>query len=284
MARKKDEFVPCGAQREGDPAPCANPVTADKRVGCSLHCSKPVKHRRDCPDECPIRTVHGDGFCANSPMKGRDQCRLHGGKALRGTASPLFTHGGFSKDLPTNLAADFDEWRSDAERQEMYNEMGVLYARLKQLMRSLKENDTPAVWAGLRCAVAAWKRARAAKDADGARAAIEQIEELIDKGFDDAPTWKEIHKTVELVTYVKGTQDKRDYRKAQVIRADQMMIVLARVVDIITTHVSDRHTLDAISRDIGLLVGAGRTALPAAVGLSAADEGYVDAELVEDAA
>jgi hypothetical protein len=284
VARKEVEYVACGAQREGDPAPCANPVTANKRTGCPLHCSKPVKHRRDCGEDCRIRTVHGDRFCANPPMEGRDQCRLHGGKALRGAASPLFTHGGFSKDLPTNLAADFEEWRSDAERQEMYNEMGVLYARLKQLMRSLKENDTPAVWAGLRRAVAAWKAARAARDADGARAAIEQIEELIEKGFDDAPVWKEIHKTVELAGYIKGVQDKRDYRKAQVIRADQMMIVLARVVDIITTHVSDRRTLDAISRDIGLLVGAGRPALPAAVGLSGADEEYVDAELVEDAA
>lgn len=283
MARKKDEFVPCSAQREGDPAPCTNPVTADKRVGCPLHCSKPVKHRRDCGEDCRIRTPHSDRFCANSPMVGREQCRLHGGKARRGMAHGMAKHGAYVvTDMPAQMAKDFLAAQSDPDLQNLNLEIKILRARLNGLLRKLQENEVSA--GALKPAVGAYKKAKDAKDADAARVAIEKIVEIVEEGGDSKPLEKELDKLIELTAFVKDAQSKQKYRIAKTITGDQMMLIMTRTLNIIQTNVTDKRTLDAIQRGVMELMMGRQRALPPAVGLSEADDDgdddAIDAELV----
>ncbi len=46
---------------------------------------------------CNARTRSG-GRCKNAPIYPAGRCRLHGGKSLRGLASPRYKHGKYSKD------------------------------------------------------------------------------------------------------------------------------------------------------------------------------------------
>lgn len=37
--------------------------------------------------------------CRNWSMRGPSRCRMHGGRSLRGLASPIFKHGRYSRDI-----------------------------------------------------------------------------------------------------------------------------------------------------------------------------------------
>jgi hypothetical protein len=47
---------------------------------------------------CGARTRAG-APCKNWSMRGRTRCRMHGGRSLRGIASPTFKHGRYSRDM-----------------------------------------------------------------------------------------------------------------------------------------------------------------------------------------
>ena len=49
-------------------------------------------------ETCNARTRSG-GLCQNAPIYPAGRCRMHGGKSLRGIASPRFKHGRYCKDL-----------------------------------------------------------------------------------------------------------------------------------------------------------------------------------------
>ena len=61
---------------------------------------------------CGARTRSG-GRCKNLAMHPAGRCRMHGGKSLRGLASPRYKHGKYSKDTLAKLtraaAAVLDE-------------------------------------------------------------------------------------------------------------------------------------------------------------------------------
>ncbi len=52
---------------------------------------------------CNARTRSG-GLCQNAPMYPAGRCRMHGGKSLRGIASPRFKHGRYCKDAYAQIA------------------------------------------------------------------------------------------------------------------------------------------------------------------------------------
>lgn len=45
---------------------------------------------------CGAKTRSGDP-CKNTPVNGSNRCRMHGGKSLKGTDSPRYVHGLYSK-------------------------------------------------------------------------------------------------------------------------------------------------------------------------------------------
>ena len=61
---------------------------------------------------CGAKTRSG-GRCKNLAMHPAGRCRMHGGKSLRGLASPRYKHGKYSKDTLAKLtraaAAVLDE-------------------------------------------------------------------------------------------------------------------------------------------------------------------------------
>ena len=52
---------------------------------------------------CGAKTRSG-GRCKNLAMHPAGRCRMHGGKSLRGLASPRYKHGKYSKDTLTKMA------------------------------------------------------------------------------------------------------------------------------------------------------------------------------------
>ena len=54
------------------------------------------------PVRCGAKNRNGNP-CQKWPLNGRTRCKNHGGKSLRGVASPSFKNGRYSKMLPRDL-------------------------------------------------------------------------------------------------------------------------------------------------------------------------------------
>ena len=63
-------------------------------------------HSEDEPAICGARTRSGEP-CKNAPIYPAGRCRMHGGKSLRGIASPRYKHGHYSKDVLAKLAGEY---------------------------------------------------------------------------------------------------------------------------------------------------------------------------------
>lgn len=55
--------------------------------------------------QCGAKTRSGEP-CKSPPVKGRERCRMHGGKSLSGVASPTFVHGQRSRYALTGALSE----------------------------------------------------------------------------------------------------------------------------------------------------------------------------------
>ena len=78
-------------------------MQADGMSPYRLHERAPVpKTTYVAPVRCGAKNRQGNP-CQKWPIKGRNRCRNHGGKSLRGVDSPSFKNGRYSKLLPRDL-------------------------------------------------------------------------------------------------------------------------------------------------------------------------------------
>ena len=98
---------------------------------------------------CGAKTRSGE-LCRNKPVSGSTRCRLHGGKSLKGTDSPLYKHGLYSKYAGESLKRvlhDLESFSSD-ELINTDNEIRLMQAliisadALKNDIPDLKDLDT----------------------------------------------------------------------------------------------------------------------------------------------
>lgn len=80
--------------------------------------------------------------CGNPPVTGREVCRMHGGATPRGTASPHYKHGLYSRYAAPALAARIAELREDEERLHDLREVLAVQGAL--LGEALAQGNLPA--------------------------------------------------------------------------------------------------------------------------------------------
>lgn len=81
------------------------------------------------PGKCgnPLRKKPGE-FCTEWPMRGREKCRIHGGKAPRGSAAPGAKHLRYSKFaafVPEALRERHERFMADPEAGELREEKAI---------------------------------------------------------------------------------------------------------------------------------------------------------------
>lgn len=168
--------------------------------------------------------------CKAWVIPGRDFCRIHGGKALRGIAHPGYGHiapgsgrlpGAGSRFIPLQLAADYRRAKSDPARLSLIHEISLWHAREQQLLKRFDTThdagaswaDVDIAWRALEDAKAALDTAQAAKDILGMRTAYHRFEETLARGRaaigkarSEYGLWKDI-KDVHMTLLALRTQE-----------------------------------------------------------------------------
>jgi hypothetical protein len=86
--------------------------------------------------------------CQKRPVKGKRRCRLHGGLSLKGVEHKNYTHGRYSKYLPTDLRGRFDESLHDPDLKSHEPDIRLIDTRLQTLLESLEllGRDNGEIW------------------------------------------------------------------------------------------------------------------------------------------
>ena len=170
--------------------------------------------------------------CGQPAMIGREHCKLHGGKAARGIANPMYgkvkPHTGTlpgqnSKYIPSKLAADYRKAQRDPERLSLLHEISTWTAREQELLKRLQPHDpgqgwaqVDTAWQQMEQAKAALDTAQASKDIPGMRQAYHQFQGALEQGRKgitsarlDYGLWKEIQDVHRMLASLRTQEHKR---------------------------------------------------------------------------
>lgn len=201
---------------------------------------------------CGAKNRRG-GVCTLSPVRGRTRCKWHGGATPQGIASPQFKHGKYSKAMPAQLAALYNEAGEDRELVGLREELKAVDARLLTLMATLGADAGSARWAAVGAAYDALQAVQPG-DGKGFDAAMVQLGDAIAAQHTDDGTWREIYKAIELRRRLVDSEAKRLHRLHQMISVERVLNLVGGIMQSIKTHVSDPEKLRLVQADIGVMI------------------------------
>lgn len=204
--------------------------------------------------QCNATSKRTHQQCGAQAVTGSTKCYHHGGKSLAGVASPRFSTGRYSKVLPSRLAARYEEMRGDAALLELREEIGLVDARLADLLSRVDTGESGALWQGLMKARMDLLAAKQGGDTVGQIVALNSILDLISQGHTDYRAWAEVGSVLEQRRKLVESERKRMIETQQMISSERAMALLGAVVNIIREHVDDRAVLAAISSGINNLI------------------------------
>ncbi len=210
----------------------------------------PVAGRRCC-------TAHSKRTgepCKQPAMVGKNVCRLHGGKSLSGPASGTWKTGRYSRFLPARMLADYKRALNDPDLLAMRADVALVEARLADLLKRVDSGESGALWGKLQATWLGLEKARKEADTANMAALMATLGSLINRGAADRETWGEVVFTLDQKRKLSESERKRLIDLQQMMTSEQAMALLAAVIDVVRTNVTDRTILAAISADIARLV------------------------------
>lgn len=163
----------------------------------------------------------------NPAMKGQvTKCRVHGGKSLKGAASPVAKTLQYSKYLPGNLQGRYEEMRSDPELLSLEQEISLTRTRISDLLTRLETRDSAGLMADLNDAFDDFRKAQAKKDTEAAGAALTDLGVLIKRGAGDYSLWAELQGLMESLRRLSDTERRRKVDMRVMLEIDRVMTVI----------------------------------------------------------
>jgi hypothetical protein len=202
--------------------------------------------------QCGAKTRSGEPCKSFAMANGR--CRMHGGKAPRGHALPQTTHGRYSKDLPTRLAARYEEAANDPDLLQLDSEIHLTDAMIRERLSTLDTGESGRLWKALKQEWTTFALARRSGDTAGMTESLAQIEALINRGVADWSARQEVLDMVERRRKLVDSEGKRRVQMQQMITPDRAMLLVSALADTVMRHVSDADIRAAIARDVERLI------------------------------
>lgn len=213
------------------------------------------------PMKCRSPKKNG-GLCDDWAMRGRTRCRRHGGKSLVGTAAPSYRTGKYSKYLPDRLREKYESSQTDPDLLSLRSEVALVDSRLTDLLSRVDTGESGQLWTNLKKAHEEFKLYRLAQDVPKMTLALARIETLLETGVQDIQAWREIGEQLDRRMKLAEAEHKRLVSLEQLITSEEALLIMRRVVDIITMHVSDKRALSQIIVDLQQMIGSTQRELP----------------------
>lgn len=194
--------------------------------------------------QCTAKSKQSGERCKRHAAPGRNVCVMHGGRTPRGADSPSFRHGRYSKHLPSRLAATYEASLSDPALLELREEIALVDARIGELLARTDSAGSAERWQEARDGYEQFQRAYASGKLPAMKAALQALGESITRGQSDYAAWDEIARALEQRRRLVESERRRAVEAQQMISAQQAMVLIAAILDVIRQSVT-RHCTDA---------------------------------------
>lgn len=191
-------------------------------------------------------------------------CRMHGGVASVGAASPRFKHGRYSKHMPARLLDKFKEAQRDPDRLSLTDDIDALTARIGDLMSRVEDGESASLWKQAQATFEEFASAQVAKDRDAAISALQKLGSLLRRGVGDVGTWNEIKQLWKQRVRMVESERKRAIENQEMIAVEKALGLIAAVADTVKRNVTDPTALANITHDLARLTRGEAARLSAA--------------------
>jgi hypothetical protein len=196
--------------------------------------------------------------CKNSPIRGRNRCKFHGGSSPRGLAHPRTKHMKYSRDIVSReLAERYEQASNDESLLELRDEIALIQARIADMLKNVESGDTQKSWVELQKAYDDFAQANRSNNPELAAKSINKIGRIITKGVSQHQSWRELMSTMNVEKKLIESERKRLQEMKQMMTAEQAMGMLTFVVSVfkkrtyeIISGDDSKRLLAAVSQDI----------------------------------
>lgn len=194
---------------------------------------------------CGAKTRSGKP-CKKWGMK-NGRCRLHGGKTPNGVDSPHFKTGRHSKYLPKELLKIYTDASQDSEWLSVRDEIALMDVMLAGLLPRLNSGQRSVGWYELKKLIPVMNRAIQSGDASRFTNVFKEMSTIINDSVADYDTEHEIKDTVEARRKLVETEQKISLQGERAISVEQLMILMAGVIGVIQSVVTEEKQRYAIA-------------------------------------
>lgn len=205
--------------------------------------------------ECGAKTKSGKPCRAPAMPNGR--CRIHGGKSLAGTVSPTYKTGRYSKYLPTRLAALYAETEQDDALLSVRQDIRLMDAFIAANFESLDSGESRKHWDDILKWISKARVAYKSENYGSLEQALDEMEAITDRRRLHFAAEAEIRDKVEQRRKLVETEQKITLQGERAISAEQLMLLMSGVLQVINNVVTDAKQRYAIASGIDTLISVG---------------------------
>ena len=198
--------------------------------------------------------------CGRSATVGKFTCKFHGGSPRQpvGANHHSFTNGRYSKALPQRLETRLKDAQADPATLTPNRELGLVTARLSELLEKLTESDNEQKWKDAADSFATYRSEVEAgtADSDAAREHATALLHYFQSGQDEWSTWRSIYEVMHLKSKLADSLTRRMSAMNQVYSSAEVSALLTSILHTIDSLVDDPQTrtkiLGSIHRTINI--------------------------------
>lgn len=200
--------------------------------------------------QCQGKSKQSGAQCKRPAVAGQNVCYMHGGATPSGIALPQTTTGRYSRHLPTRLLERYEQAASDGELLVLREDIALLDARLTDVLDAAAKGESGELWNRLKEAKRLYDSARGKKAEDQRRAVIGQILNLIEDGYKEWQTWKDIRFLLQDRCRLVESERRRIVEMQTMMDAKQANLLFTALAGVVRKHVTDKSVLAAIQADL----------------------------------
>lgn len=177
--------------------------------------------------------------CQTTFLQPNGRCRMHGGGALKGLASPSFKDGRFAKDLPPRLQARFEEAVNDQELLSLRKDAALLDAMLTAKLSELREAEMNPDLEQITTLVDRIAREWAGWDWTTMNAELQRLKDSISARQSEGYILSEVRALIREKASVVSQENKRLADLDQNMTAEQAMLLVQALVGVVRRELAD---------------------------------------------
>jgi len=162
---------------------------------------------------------------------------------------PQFRTGRYSKSVPDRLISRYQEALQDEERHDLADEIALAETKVDDILARMEQGESGELWLRLRDLERRVRRATG----DQRASLLGEMFNLIRRGAQDEVMWREVERWVTRKQRVVETDMRVAKDKQEMVSAEEVMALMAGILDSIKRHVVDQATRKALARDIRAL-------------------------------